>query len=275
VGQTCTDNIRDSRISMTDLSIILAAKDRPIALRNALQSWSNLDCDSYEFIVVDDGSKDEDNFFEVVFNFGMDGLIQNLHHICIQSDKYRLPNVAWNTGLEASKGDFVIFAMGDIIISSKDIWKQIQSCYEGNRVSLLTYFLSSKTTELLARIEWENNPRIIETSPDFWDWTSEEGEDNRYRVQHSKHIVERTAYVFGNERKRWEWFGGLRNTDDSQLLTDNDLFYREQCLGIPAIPIPNVVGYHQWHQKLFKSSGYGYTYKTEAQARLLKEAEKI
>lgn len=258
---------------MTDLSIIISAKDRSLALRNTLQSWMDLECNSYEVIVMDDGSEKWDTIEYTVSTLYY--AFPSLQYIRLENSKYRLPNIAWNTGLEIAKGDFVIFAMGDIIISRKDIWKQIQKCYVGNRVSLLTYFLSPETTEYLSRIEWENNPSILETSPDFWDWQSEEGETNRYRVQHSQHIVERTAYVFGHERKKWEWFGGLRNADDSQLLTDNDLFYREQCLGIPAMPIPGVVGYHQWHQKVFKSSGYGYTYKTEAQARLLEGAEKI
>jgi hypothetical protein len=46
-------------------------------------------------------------------------------------------------------------------------------------------------------------------------------------------------------------------------------------LGIPATPIPVVKGYHQWHKKVFQSKGYSYRYKTELQARLLEEAERI
>jgi len=257
---------------MTDLSIILSVKDRPIALRNTLQSWSNLECDNYEFIVIDDGSNEDNKIAHFVA--GMSINFPSLSYIRLENTGYRIPNIAWNVGLEESKGDFLIFAMGDIIISRKDIWKHIQDCYVGNRVGLLTYFLSPVATEYLSIVEWENDPTKLETSPGFWNWRSEEGETNRHRIQNIEHHVARTAYVFGCERKRWEWFGGLRNKDDSQLLTDNDLFYREQCLGIPATPIPVVRGYHQWHNKILISSGYGYNYKTEAQARLLEEAEK-
>ena len=73
-----------------------------------------------------------------------------------------LPNIAWNTGLEVSTGDFVLFAMGDIIISRKDIWQHIQDCYVGNRVNLMTYFMSPVITEYLSVVEWENNPQMLE-----------------------------------------------------------------------------------------------------------------
>lgn len=258
---------------MTDLSIILSVKDRPIALRNTLHSWAALECDNYEIIIIDDGSKKEDNLPSVVVEYAP--WMSSLQYIRLDNNKYRLPNIAWNTGLEVSTGDFVLFAMGDVIISRKDIWKHIQDCYVGNRVGLLTYFLSPITTEHLSIVKWENNPQVLETSPGFWEWQSEEGETNRHRSQNIGHHVARTAYIFGCERKRWEWFGGLRNDDKSQLLCDNDLFYREQCLGIPATPIPVVRGYHQWHEKVFKSTGYSYQYKTELQARLLEESEKI
>lgn len=257
---------------MTDISIILAIKERPIALQHTLQSWSNIDCDSYELLVVDDGSENG-CIKQMIDDFSI--LSSNLKYIRLEHDGYRLPNIAWNTGLDVSTGDFVLFAMGDIIISHKDIWQRIQDCYVGHRVNLMTYFMSPVTTEYLSVVEWENDPTKLEASPEFWDWSSEEGETNRYRSQHIEHHVARTNYVSGCERKRWKWFGGYRNVDDSELLGDNDLFYRERLLGIPATPIPVVRGYHQWHEKVFKSAGYSYRYKTELQARLLEEAERI
>ena len=258
---------------MTDLSIIISAKDRPLALRNTLQSWMGLENTWYEIIMIDDGSNDEDNFSEVF----KDGFPEwpRFQYIRLEHDGYRLPNIAWNIGLEVSRGDFVLFSMGDIILSRKDIWKHIQDCYVGNRVNLMTYFLSPVTTEYLSIVEWENDPTTLEASPEFWDWRSEEGETNRYRSQHIEHMVARTNYVSGCERKRWKWFGGYRNADDSELLGDNDLFYREELLGIPATPIPVVRGYHQWHEKILRSKGYSYRYKTDLQARLLEEAERI
>ena len=238
------------------VSIIMAVKNRPEAFENSLISWSKLEYDNdYELIVVDDGSDDGELIKEISTYFTPE-MLPNLQYYRLESKRDRVPNIAWNFGMEKAKNDFIIVTNGDLIISHKTVLKHILDGYKGYRISVLTYFLSIVQTALLETIVWEYDPTKIEDLVGFW------------TVNKLRKAAGLTTYLTGQYRKDWEWFGGFRN-EEGFSLSDLDIHIRERKLKLGCETAPVVRAYHQYHEIVDFPMDEGYTYETEEQARLI------
>lgn len=247
-----------------NVSVICAVKDRIPLLKRCYHSWSNQTYPDFEFVVVDDGSKEKDEVRLLSEVYFPDVKIRRL-----EREKDRTPAVAWNRGFEVSTGEFVIFTGGDTILSNYTAIQDILDSYDGERVSVLTYFLSDKHNALIETIDWKKDPKLIESLPGFWDYIPA----NHFTSNRLNLAAGLTTYVTGQPRKDWEWFGLFRE-DDYNLGSDQDVHIRERFLGRGCSTAKNVRAYHQWHRAPDVYSGSGFIYKTERQARLIDGAER-
>ena len=235
------------------------------SLDNTLQGWTNLNWQDVEFVMCDNGSDDPIHAKEVVMNSGL-----NVTHY-IRNEKAKPPNAVWNELYKLSSGEFVIIAMQDEIISSKDIIQRMLNAYhEGERVSINTYELSYYMTEALSSVPWQSDPKTIETLPGFW--TDTFGTETNA----DKHAAGLLMHISGQYRKHWDYFG-MFHPDNGYLLVDRDVVLREKVLGKQVQTPTDVVCYHQWHRRKVDGhavNGPTYRYFTEREARLLDEPER-
>ena len=243
------------------ISVICAAKNRPVLLERCLTSVAYQDID-FEFILVDDSS--DEPISHIPSMVGIDA-----KYVRLESTKDRPPAISFNEGFKNSTGNFVIMMCGDIILSDKDVFRKFLDCHTGQKISLLTYFLSMEMTRELDNIDWKNNPRVIEEIDGFW---------NFRLPHHSTTNIQNiaaglTSYATGNTRERWEYIGLFRN-EEHHLVSDQDMHLRERCLGFGVDTVLDVCAYHQYHQSPDVAVGKSYIYKNEQQARLLEPAER-
>lgn len=241
------------------VSIIMAFKDRP-TFRNTLIGWSNLDYPDYEFIFIDDGSKDIGYGKKLISEFSNG---RNVKYLCF--DAVRNINIAWNTGYKEATGDFIIFTMQDEIISNKQILHHMINEYDGNRINVLPYYLSRTMTDIIDAVDWRHNPELIETLSEFW--------TSRETLNFTRTSAGVLSNITGQYRKDWDWFGLFRNHEDGYLWIDQDVAMREACLKRPAKTAQGVKCYHQYHNDhVVGVNRNGYIYHTEREARLLDPA---
>lgn len=184
------------------VSVICAVKDRLTAFERCLYSWKSQVYPDFEFIVVDDGSKED--VLSMAKNYFPDVKYKRL-----ESMKDRTPAVAWNEGFKLSEGDFVIFTGCDLILSHNDAIQDILDSYRGNRVSVLTYFLSPEATNALDSIPWRENPDVIMDTNNFWNYVSY----NQTHANHEIKLAGLTTYVTGQMRSDWEFIGLFRDEE--------------------------------------------------------------
>lgn len=241
------------------VSIVMAVKNRHEAFRNSLVSWSNLDySNDYEFIIVDDASGSS----EAIQKIATSENLPNLRYYRLESAIDRVPNIAWNFGMEQANNDFVIVTGCDLIISHKTVLRHILDGYKGYRISVLTYFLSLFQTVNLNLINWKNDPKKIEDIDGFWEDLSWDNFPNKLR-----RAAGLTTYLTGQYKSDWEWIGGFRD-EEGHLFADHDLHQREALLKLGCETAPIVRAYHQYHPKPVPPVGDSYTYTTENEARL-------
>lgn len=244
------------------VSIIMSFTDRLVSLRNTLAAWSRITYPDCEFILVSNGCKQ--NAYDIVTEFR-----ENTNHLVglIRYDNYLHVNRVWNRiAKEFYSNDYVIFAMMDEIISDYDIVQKMIA-YGNQRATINTYFLGEK----MALPEgWENNPKLIETIPGFWDY-EDKGSANRDKVDASL-----LSHIIGWPRERWDWFGWFRDNERGHLWLDQDVVIRSRVLGIKSETVKDVVCYHQWHEQKVDPMWLapGYHPVNERQARLLEESER-
>jgi len=244
-------------------SIVMATKNKEDLLRRSLESYSNLTCPDYEFILVDDNG-----------NAPLDGLVSEYRdRLPIQylrladGNKDRTPAVAWNRGFELSTGEFVIFVMSDVIVSGKDLIERYQAQFKTERINVNTYKLSQTQTAMLDTIDWKSDPNIIKTLPKFWDeWV--DGQPNSARL-----LAGLITNLTGMSREMWKWFGLFRE-EKSHLTADQDLVLRDMALGRGVDTLNDYVAFHQWHPPAHVTMAGGWKYENERQARLLEPAPK-
>ena len=111
-------------------------------------------------------------------------------------DAWHNINVVWNKYGKASKGEYVVFAMADEIVSHKDILQKMLACPPENRSSIFTYFMDEAQSKNMPA-GWENDPTIIPLPP---------------TTETSAGLI---SHITGNYRTNWEWFGWFR--DDRSL----------------------------------------------------------
>jgi len=241
------------------VSVIMSCHDRLLSLRNTLDSWSRVDYSDYDFYLIDNGSKE--NVTDIVQSFF--GKIPGLHFLRQGPEGV---NRIWNTRGKFSTGDYVIFAMADEIVTPDIISKMV--AYEDQRCSVNTLFLSEPMTNAMQVMAWEDNPKIIETIPGFWDF-EDKGSTNRDKVDASL-----LSHIIGWTRERWDWFGWFRKNDVGHLWLDQDVVIRSRVLGIQSETVSSC--YHQFHPTFIDPRWLapGYHPVNERQARLLEESER-
>ena len=244
-----------------NVSVICAVKNRSKAFERCLYSWKSQTY-PFEFIVVDDGSTE--NIKSVV-----DQNFPEAKYVRLESMRDRTPAVAWNSGYKVSQGDFVIVTNGDLILSHNAAIQDILDSYKGNRVSVLTYFLSKENTRDLDTINWKENPNLIAEMTNFWSYR----EYNQTNINADLLLAGLTTYVAGQTREDWDFIGLFRE-EDFQLGADQDLYLREVIFEKYADTAKITRAYHQWHSPPQVNLGASYIYKTERQARLLDPAER-
>jgi glycosyltransferase involved in cell wall biosynthesis len=249
----------------------MTCTDRVNLLRNTLTSWTGLTYPDYEFFLIDDASKDQKGISDIAIEFS-----DKICHFWFERlDNLEIINRIWNrVAKEQATGDFIVFAMADEIISSKDIIQKMLECPKETRCSVMTYFLSETMTNMLGEVDWQNNPSVIESLPNFWDYAWDK-EPNRVKAQQEAGHL---AHITGWSREGWDWFGWFRNHETGYRWLDQDVRVRENALKITAQTVRGVTCYHQWHRAYGSNAGTvsqhpGYVYANERQARLLEEAQ--
>jgi glycosyltransferase involved in cell wall biosynthesis len=247
----------------------MSCGERVTHLRNTLTSWAGITYPDYEFFLVDNGGKDEVGVYNVAVEFSEK--INNFTYW--RTNETHQTSIVWNTVAKKSNGEFIVFAMQDEIISSKDILQEMVQCPQEIRCSVKNFFLSEEMTKALKDLDWQKDATIIETLPGFWDYAWD-------RVPNrEKQDAYNLSHITGWTRERWEWFGWFRNNRTGYKWVDQDVVMREGALGLRAVTVPNVCCYHQWHGEYGANAPYvshapGYIYHNEKQARLLEEAER-
>jgi glycosyltransferase involved in cell wall biosynthesis len=242
------------------VSIIMAFKDRP-TFKNTLIGWSNLDYPDYEFIFIDDGSKNVEKYKQMIDEFGETHKVKYLAF-----DGVKNLNIAWNTGYKEATGDFIVFSMQDEIVSNKQVLHHMINEYDGCRINLLPLHLTKEMTNLIDTVDWKKDATLLETFPGFY--------SSREALNFTRTSASVLSNITGQYRKDWDWFGLFRWHDDGWLWVDQDVAMREACLNKPARTAKGVKCYHQYHSgHAMANNRPGYIYHTEREARLLDPAE--
>lgn len=218
------------------VSVVMSVTNRPVNLRRTLEAWSTIDYPSFDFIIVDNGTKSSE-IYKIIMEF-----YAKLHVFYVYEPKPIMVNQTYNKWGKESKGEYVVFAMMDEIISHPDVLQKMVAVTDATdcRSTLATVFLGKKD-ELVA--PWTSAPQ----SPTM-------------------------GHITGNYRKNWEWFGWYRDHSTGHLWLEQDIHIREVCLGKLAQSPTDVWCYHQFHEPSIGQTRPGYAYHTEAQARLLEPA---
>lgn len=230
-------------------SVIMSITNRPIHLRNTLQSWCLIDGVD-EFIIVDNASNCPDNE-TVVAEFK-----ERLNISFYKEPNWTNMNILWNRYGKMSHGDYIIFAMQDEIVVGRDLVARMKDNVPF-RSSIFTYFLDTVQTDALVGIAWQDNPAIIPQPP---------------TTDTSAGLL---SHVTGAWRSYWDWFGWFRNEPNGHLWLDQDLHLRELALVNHCHTPKDVYCLHQYHKLSttppdFKQPGYQYA--NEMQARLVEPA---
>lgn len=251
------------------VSVVMAARGRPMNTRRALKSYTKISYPNWEMIftvvTADDDLRDIYDEFKSQLPiqyvpFPIDG-------------KIRTPARTWNYGFKHSEGRYVIFTGADILISGPDMIERFLAQEDENsRINVLTYHLNRDITANLDRIDWFRDPMEIHRQPGFWDSMASGG------TNLDRKLAGLTTYITGQARDRWEWFGLFRE-EDSHVTSDQDVLMRDYALIAAGIPrksetLKDYVAYHQWHPDTHIDTNIGgWVYENERQARLLEPAK--
>jgi succinoglycan biosynthesis protein ExoO len=144
------------------VSVIVASKDRPFYLAQAVKSILNQTCPIYEIIIVDDGSREE--------------LLEQINEVKKLSPKIKIfylienggPSSARNFALDRAAGDFIIFLDDDDLIHPKMIESSLPLFDDEVDIvsSWYAYFFTldddlEKMTYSLDRMPWEEPLKFV------------------------------------------------------------------------------------------------------------------
>ena len=244
------------------VEIIMSSNGRFPHIENTLESWSELDYPDYKFTLIDNGSESEARMQSLTSQF-----TGRLSGFTVERLPGWIINMVWNYAGKRSSAEYVVFAMADEIISSKDIIHKMLACPPDRRCSVNTFFLSGDMTAWMPELPWKTNPAVFETLPGFWDGEYYQGYPNMHRK--SAGIL---SHITGQSKANWDWFGWFIDDKSGHLWIDQNVHLREMCLNKLCETVPDVVCYHQWHEPAEISHRTGFCYETEAQARLLEPA---
>ena len=246
------------------VSVIMSFGDRVTSLKRTLLAWSKVTYPDCEFVLVDNSSKNIDEVMSLVLDFKES---TNHNVTFFRNEKYKHVNLVWNwAAKDIAKGDYIVFAMQDEIVTPDVINKMVE--YGDQRVSVNTLFLSEQMTNQLDSIEWDKNPHLIESLPGFWEF------EDKGSTNSNKSDASLLSHIIGWTRSQWNWFGWFRDNERGHLWLDQDVVIRSRVLGIESQTVG--VCYHQFHPTPVdpKWLAPGYHPVNERQARLLEESER-
>ena len=233
------------------VSIIMTVTDRPLNFERTLFSWTKLTYKKFNFLVVDNGSKNEE--LENIANQYKDAL----HITFFREPILQNINVLWNKYAKLSDGQYVIFAMMDELISHGDIIDKMLKCPKENRCSVFTYFTSEQEINALDNYDWRMS--VTNVPLPFTD-------------QSSAGLL---SHITGAYREYWKWFGWFRKEASGHLWIDQDVHQREKQLHKLCYTPKDVYALHQWHLPSMSYYGVGqpgYIYQNDNQAMLKEDA---
>jgi len=251
---------------MARISVIMSTGgNRLPELERTLQSWSRVTHPDFEFILIlNDFQSDE-----------VGDLVQRYKFITKYKCTNSKPvpgNIIWAREGKAGSGEYIVFAMADVLLGTYNILEMMENSNKYQRASVLTYYTDEIEKDMLDGIDWINQPRLIEELPSFWTHTAVSGDPVSNEFGHDPRL---TTYITGATREYWEWIGWFREDEFGYLNLDTDLVLRERFL--KKMPVTVGWGYHQWHtpSKIPTEHKLGaYIYETEEQARLLSPARR-
>lgn len=191
-------------------SIVMATRNKASYLKNTLESIFS-QTGSYEVIVVDDGS--EDNTFEVAKKFPV-------IYIGLKNNSYRNPALARNVGLKAAKSEIIIQQSDEVVHHGHDTIFNLSNCLEAGTFCIATVynfdFNNNKCLQLYTGLGYQR--------PFFF--LGSHFRSDLYKI--GGYDEEFVAPGYDDD-----WFG--------MCLT--------RGLGLKAVYLPDVVGYHQDHPR--------------------------
>ena len=222
------------------ISIVIPTYNRPEKLKECLESLTELEYprDSYEVIVVDDGSKI--SLESVVENF------ENQIEITLLKQKNAGPATARNTGAKQAKGEFLAFTDDDCK-PAPDWLNQIAGCFAKKPDCLI----GGKTINILSE-----NP-----------FSTASQELINYLYSYYNRDPEQATFFASNNiaisKKRFQKIGGFDTTYPRAAAEDREFCDRWLQYGNKMIYEPEVNVYHAhkltlssyWKQHFFYGRG--------------------
>ena len=222
------------------ISIVIPTYNRPEKLKECLESLTELEYsrDSYEVIVVDDGSKI--SLESVVENFN------NQIEITLLKQKNAGPATARNTGAKQAKGEFLAFTDDDCK-PAPDWLNQIAACFAKKPDCLI----GGKTINILSE-----NP-----------FSTASQELINYLYSYYNRDPEQATFFASNNiaisKERFQKIGGFDTTYPRAAAEDREFCDRWLQYGNQMIYVPEVNVYHAhkltlssyWKQHFFYGRG--------------------
>ena len=222
------------------ISIVIPTYNRPEKLKECLESLTELEYprDSYEVIVVDDGSKI--SLESVVENF------ENQIEITLLKQKNAGPATARNTGAKQAKGEFLAFTDDDCK-PAPDWLNQIAACFAKKPDCLI----GGKTINILSE-----NP-----------FSTASQELINYLYSYYNRDPEQATFFASNNiaisKQRFHEIGGFDTTYPRAAAEDREFCDRWLQYGNQMIYVPEVNVYHAhkltlssyWKQHFFYGRG--------------------
>ncbi len=141
-------------------SIVMPAYNAEKYIQGSIDSVLEQSFENYELIVVDDCSKDKT--FEIIKQYG--GKVKAL-----QNNENRRAGGARNTGLNAAKGEYIIFLDSDDKLYEKDTLKKIDDIIGNSNVDLvyLGFKFSGNRNDLVIPSEEECTKKFKAAEDDY------------------------------------------------------------------------------------------------------------
>jgi glycosyltransferase involved in cell wall biosynthesis len=201
------------------LTVITPTYNRQPILAKCLTALENQTFDSYELLVVDDGSSDGT----------VEWLAANaaqFPHVRVVQQAHGGITAARNRGVTEAKGDVVVFVDSDVVVTPSFLQIHVsahQEAIDRGQEKVFTY------------------GRLIATS-NFADPTSEPAKITDFSAAY----FETNNVAIG---KRWLIEAGLFDSDFTQYgWEDLEMGVRLKAMGLELIKCPEAIGYH-WHKQ--------------------------
>lgn len=212
---------------MSDLSVVIPTHNRKEILRRSLEALldQTLPPESYEIVIVDDGSTDET---ETMVRGMMLTSPASLRYF-YQSNKG--PAAARNLGIEEAEAEVILLIDDDVIASSSLLHTHLQGHQAGSRIAILGKTEIHPEITLTPFLEFIMASELLVAFDRI-----ERGQDVPYRYFVTSNVSLRKEHL-------WE-VGMFDEVFKSPGYEDTELAYRLSQYGIQTIYNPRAVAYH-------------------------------